>query len=164
MTWITSDAHFGHERILEYCNRPFSSVDEMDDELIARWNAVVKSSDTIYHLGDFTLKKYADEYLDRLNGKILLIPGSHDYWLKKVDLNKYKGKLDILPQLYSIKLFGKRVVMCHYPMASWEASFHGSIHFHGHSHGNMDQVHNRVDVGVDCNNFYPFHLEKFIVP
>lgn len=163
MTWITSDTHFGHRNIIEYCSRPFSSINEMDEALISCWNAVVKPNDTIYHLGDFTLKKYADEYLDRLNGKILFIPGSHDYWLKKVDLNKYKGKLEILPQLYSIKLFGERIVLCHYPLASWEASFHGSLHFHGHSHGNMDQIPNRFDVGVDCNDFYPHNLEWSVV-
>lgn len=163
MTWITSDTHFGHRNIIEYCSRPFSSINEMDEALISCWNAVVKPNDIIYHLGDFTLKKYADEYLDQLNGKILFIPGSHDYWLKKVDLNKYKGKLEILPQLYSIKLFGERIVLCHYPLASWEASFHGSLHFHGHSHGNMDQIPNRFDVGVDCNDFYPHNLEWSVV-
>lgn len=162
MTWITADTHFGHERILTYCSRPFSSVEEMDEALISRWNAVVKKNDTIYHLGDFTLNKSADEYLDRLNGKILFIPGSHDYWLKKIDLDKYNKKLEILSLYKSIKVCGERVVMCHYPMASWEASFHGSLMCHGHSHGNMEKISNRFDVGVDCNDFYPFNLEWLV--
>jgi len=134
----------------------------MDEALIDRWNILVKPKDTIYHLGDFTLEKSADEYLDRLNGKILFIPGSHDSWLKKIDLDKYRKKLEILPLYKSIKVCGERVVMCHYPMASWEASFHGSIHFHGHSHGKMEKISNRFDVGVDCNDFYPFNLEWLV--
>ena len=162
MIWITSDTHFNHRNIIKYCSRPFSSVEEMDEALIDRWNILVKPKDTIYHLGDFTLEKSADEYLDRLNGKILFIPGSHDSWLKKIDLDKYRKKLEILPLYKSIKVCGERVVMCHYPMASWEASFHGSIHFHGHSHGKMEKISNRFDVGVDCNDFYPFNLEWLV--
>jgi len=161
--WITADTHFGHANIIKYCNRPFSSVGEMDEALILNWNRVVAPNDTIYHLGDFSLTKSVDEYVDRLNGKILLVPGSHDYWLKKMDLNKFKEELEILPQLYSTKILGKRIVMCHYPMASWEASFYGSIHCHGHSHGKIPQTPNRFDVGVDCNNFYPFNLERLVV-
>lgn len=162
MTWITSDTHFGHDNIRRYCARPFASAEEMDAALISRWNSVVRTNDTIYHLGDFTLKKSADEYLDRLNGRILFIPGSHDCWLKKIDLNKYMGKLEILPLYQSIKVHGKRVILCHYPLASWEASSHGSLHFHGHSHGNMESIPNRFDVGVDCNDFYPFNLEQLV--
>ena len=161
--WITADTHFGHANIIKYCQRPFSSVEEMDEAIISRWNAVVKPKDTIYHLGDFTLKKSANEYLDKLNGKILFIPGSHDYWLKKVDLNKYKGKLEILPLYKTIKICGEKVTLCHYPMSSWDSSFYGSIHFHGHSHGKSEQIPNRFDVGVDCNDFYPFNLEWLVV-
>lgn len=160
MIWITADTHFGHKNIIEYCLRPFSSVEIMDEVLIDRWNMAVKPNDTIYHLGDFTLDKMADKYLDRLNGKILFISGTHDYWLKKIELNKYKEKLEILPPLYSTKIYGKRVVMCHYPLASWEASFYGSLMLHGHSHGKMEHIKNRFDVGTDCNDFYPFNLEK----
>ena len=161
-TWITADTHFGHNNIIKYCNRPFSSVEDMDEELISLWNAVVRKNDIIYHLGDFSLKKSVDEYLSQLNGQIKLVPGGHDYWLKKIDLNKYKGKLEILPLYKSIKVYGERVVLCHYPMASWEASFHGSLHLHGHSHGKMEKIPNRFDVGVDCNNFEPFNLECII--
>jgi calcineurin-like phosphoesterase family protein len=135
----------------------------MDEALISRWNAVVRQKDIVYHLGDFTLDKRADKYLERLNGKILFVPGSHDYWIKNIDLNKYKGKLEILPPLISIRVSGVKVILCHYPMASWEASCHGSPHFHGHSHGKMDKIPNRFDVGVDCNEFYPFNLDWLIV-
>lgn len=161
--WITADTHFNHKRILEYCSRPFASIEEMDEALIDRWNMVVKPNHIVYHLGDFTLDKRAEKYLDRLNGKILFVPGSHDYWLKKIDLDKYKGKLEILPTIYSTKICGERIVMCHYPLASWEASFHGSLHLHAHSHGKMERIKNRFDIGVDCNDFYPFNLEWLVV-
>ena len=55
-TFFTSDHHFGHRRIIDYCGRPYAHVDEMDEALIANWNARVGHSDVVYHLGDFTLK------------------------------------------------------------------------------------------------------------
>ena len=80
MKWITADTHFGHKNVIEYSNRPFDSVEEMDAELICRWNRVVGTHDTIYHLGDFALttKKRKIEILKQLNGYKILIRGNHD--------------------------------------------------------------------------------------
>ena len=78
--WITSDTHFNHYNIIEYCNRPFSNVDEMNKELIKRWNSVVKKNDKVWHLGDFFLGKKDDaaDIISHLNGNIYLIKGNHD--------------------------------------------------------------------------------------
>lgn len=51
--FLTSDTHFGHDKIIEYCKRPFATSEEMNEAMITRWNAVVKSGDDVYHLGDF---------------------------------------------------------------------------------------------------------------
>ena len=79
--FFTSDTHFNHANIIKYCGRPFASVEEMDRELISRWNAAVEPADTVYHLGNFAVGKPSVWSLiaGRLNGakKILLI-GSHD--------------------------------------------------------------------------------------
>lgn len=79
-TLWTSDTHFGHVNIIEYCKRPFGGVDHMTTELTRRWNSVVKDSDTVYHLGDFALGpkwKWAD-YRKELNGQIIFVVGNHD--------------------------------------------------------------------------------------
>jgi len=162
MIWVTSDTHFGHSNILKYCDRPYSSVEEMDAALIRNWNQLISPSDVVYHLGDFTLRKSADEYLQQLNGMIRIIPGSHDYWIKKFCMEQYHGRVEILPLYYSIHSLGKRVVLCHYPMISWEASYHGSYHLHGHTHGHLDNTQYRYDVGVDSNNMLPIHLGALI--
>lgn len=78
--YVTSDHHFGHKQIIEYCNRPFDSVDEMNNVMIRRWNDTVKKNDVVYHLGDFALgsKKFKEDTLHKLNGKKILVRGNHD--------------------------------------------------------------------------------------
>lgn len=52
MIYFTADTHFGHENVIRFCDRPFSSANEMDEAMIANWNARVKGDDTVYVLGD----------------------------------------------------------------------------------------------------------------
>lgn len=79
--FFTSDHHFGHGYIIQACERPFASVDEMDAEMISRWNSVVGPTDRVFHLGDFAMKTHPRrlrEIFDSLNGIKSLIPGNHD--------------------------------------------------------------------------------------
>ena len=55
-TFFTSDTHFGHANIIKYCNRPFSSLEEMNSTIIRNWNEMVKPEDTVFFLGDFCFK------------------------------------------------------------------------------------------------------------
>ena len=78
--FFTSDTHFNHNNIIQYCQRPFKSSDEMNEAMIDNWNSVVGEDDTVFHLGDFCLG-CAEEWnktLNRLNGRIYLILGNHD--------------------------------------------------------------------------------------
>lgn len=78
--FFTSDTHFYHENILKYCNRPFSSVEEMNEKLIKNWNSVVGNNDIVWHLGDFSFgsKEHIPEIVSKLNGRINLVMGNHD--------------------------------------------------------------------------------------
>ena len=51
-TYFIADWHYGHENIISYDNRPFKTVDEMNTELIQRWNDKVRKGDLVYVLGD----------------------------------------------------------------------------------------------------------------
>lgn len=84
--WFTSDHHWGHKNIIDFCNRPFSSVEEMDEVMIQNWNANVAPEDEVFYLGDGWMGS-TDEtfpYISRLNGTIVLLPGNHDKcWVGK---------------------------------------------------------------------------------
>lgn len=81
--WYTSDTHFNHTNIIEYCGRPFSDVNEMNEKIIYNWNSLVQPEDDVYHLGDFGLfkggTKQPESFIHRLNGRIHLIRGNHDH-------------------------------------------------------------------------------------
>lgn len=150
--YFTADEHFGHGNIIKYCNRPFDSVEKMDNELIKRANSIVNKDDIVVHIGDFTLKgkKDADCYINRLNGHHIFIKGSHDYWDKK------------LPFIWETKIDGIYVVACHYAMRVWPQSHYESLLFYGHSHGRLEPFKNSWDVGVDNNNYYPVSFEELL--
>lgn len=74
--FFTSDTHFGHANIIKYCGRPYKTARDMDEGLIKNWNDTVRPDDLVYHLGDFSFQ--SDQYVHRLNGKIILVKGNHD--------------------------------------------------------------------------------------
>jgi calcineurin-like phosphoesterase family protein len=176
MNWLTADNHFGHSKIIEYCNRPFTNVDEMDDIMIENWNSVVDDLDTVYHLGDIVFgdRKNFDKYIRRLKGNIKIIPGNHDWrWLAKWDrYNDYMQPkslsgigIDVLDAIHVLKDMpnkGNYIVLCHYPIAMWDRSHYNSYHLHGHSHGEFHYQGKIYDVGVDGNNYYPIPIDKIV--
>ena len=78
--FIIGDPHFWHRAIINYCNRPFATVEEMNETLIKNWNKVVGKQDIVYVLGDFALcgKDRIIEVGRALNGRKRLILGNHD--------------------------------------------------------------------------------------
>ena len=159
--WVTSDTHFNHDHIRKYCERPFSSCDEMDGRIIYNWNTLVQAGDTIYHLGDFCFGKQEliKQYRYRLNGKIHLILGNHDY---KNKLRNVSNIFSSVNDLLEIKYNGQRIILCHYAMRTWSSSHSNSIQLYGHSHGNMPGVGKQMDVGVDCWDFKPISIDQVI--
>lgn len=79
-TWFTSDHHLGHEKIIALSGRPFETVEEMNEVLIERHNAVVRKNDLVWVLGDVAMDKIADTLplWTRFNGRKILVAGNHD--------------------------------------------------------------------------------------
>jgi calcineurin-like phosphoesterase family protein len=160
--WFTSDTHFGHSNVIEYSNRPYKSVEEMDEALIQNWNECVKPGDLIYHLGDFALSKTraAVNIPARLNGQKYLVWGNHDKNLRKEKM--FAGHWIWQKDLAEITVADQKIVLCHFAMLTWNKSHHGSWQLHGHSHGTLpvDQHSLRMDVGVDPCGMRPISFEE----
>jgi calcineurin-like phosphoesterase family protein len=83
MIYFTSDWHFSHYNVINYCKRPFTDVHEMNKSLTSLWNDTIKPEDTVYFLGDFAMNKNVVKViLPMLNGRKILIPGNHDACFK----------------------------------------------------------------------------------
>lgn len=80
--FVIADTHFNHKNIIDYCNRPFKDVEDMNETMIKNWNETVSNTDVVIHLGDvaFGNKEDAKKILGRLNGRKILIRGNHDLW------------------------------------------------------------------------------------
>lgn len=150
--WITSDLHFHHKGILNFCKetRPFTCVEDMNKKLIEDWNAVVKPEDYIFHLGDFSFKgkEATVEILEQLNGKKIFVLGNHDKTLRN---QFHTGIYNIisLSDYCEIRVDGVKVCMSHFPMICHNQSGRGSIMLHGHCHGSYQGKGRTVDVGYD---------------
>jgi calcineurin-like phosphoesterase family protein len=176
---------------MKYCNRPGlneqeqkwlkegtdfkpceKSVVMMGDYIIANLNAMVQPNDTLRILGDFIFapkrfyRQWATDFRARINCKnVHLVAGNHD----KIRNGELDGLFESISLLKDIVIEKHYLVMCHYPMLSWNRSSHGSIMLHGHCHGNMEQWKRQhvpnallIDVGIDCHNYKPLCLEDVL--
>lgn len=166
--FVTSDLHFGHKNIIKYENRPYETIEQMNKDLIDRWNNVVKENDTIYILGDFSWYKgeQTNEILKQLNGRKILIIGNHDEIFlkdKKFDKTLFE-EITIYKQVkYNKKVF----VLFHYPIAEHNGKMNGYIHLYGHIHSMNLELEKELgelchNVGVDRNDYTPVNIEEYI--
>ena len=128
-TFFIADTHFYHTNIIKYCNRPFSTTDEMNIALIRKWNAVVGKNDTVYHLGDFLIgnKQQTTDTVKLLNGNIFLIRGNHDnhsnQWYRDCGFTEVYDKPIVVEQF---------MILSHEPMPF--APSPTMINLYGHVH------------------------------
>ena len=148
---------FGHKNIIQYENRPFKDVQEMDQELIKVWNEKVKDDDLVYILGDFSFYngEETNNILNQLKGKKILIIGNHD--CKFLKDKKFNRELfEEIVERKSIKRNKTKIYMSHFPMADWNNREQGSIHFYGHIHTMQNEVSEYMTElrlkGYECYN------------
>ena len=131
-----ADTHFSHANILHYDNRPFLTVEEMNRELITRWNQVVAPCDTVYILGDMFFCKMEESIniLDSLSGEKVLIKGNHD----KCNDSRFKSRFLQIEDYLEIDDNGNKIVLCHYPIPCFKSHYYGWYHFYGHVHNSFE--------------------------
>lgn len=191
--FFTSDTHFYHKAIIQYCNRPVildesgevGTLDKykgslveaavaMNELLIRNWNSKVKPDDEVWHLGDFAFCGWTKfiPILERLNGRKNWVLGNHDYGLfKKEEVRKHFEFVGDYKRLMihdsyegnegEIQQYHQPIILCHFPILSWDGMAHGSWHLHGHCHGSLPDTGGlRMDVGVDPMGYFPVSFEE----
>ena len=161
--FFTSDTHFYHTNIIEFCKRPFMDIEDMNETLIANWNKAVGTDDIVFHLGDFCLGVSGkwNRLLDKLNGKIYLILGNHDL---RNFRKSYAGRFESVAMQMNIEVGNQKICLNHYPFLCYEVSYDYTWQLFGHVHTSKyntgkDAPRLRMlfptqyDVGVDNNDF-----------
>lgn len=173
--FFTSDTHFWHDNIIKFCNRPFDSIEEMNDTIIENWNRVVDKNDIVFHLGDFCfcgVDKFK-ELIEKLNGRIYLILGNHDW--KRIN-NWYTSEFEGVYQQLAIKINGKKIYLNHFPFLCYAGTYYraedtvwqlfGHVHSSEQNKNGLDNSRlsmlfpTQYDVGVDNNNYTPVSFEQ----
>jgi calcineurin-like phosphoesterase family protein len=186
--YFTSDLHLGHLRINELADRPFSSVDEMNWEIVERWNSVVLPSDCVYVLGDLAMGSISEslEIAAQLRGYKILVPGNHDRCFRRYrkggprlsDWEMYTrvgfAVYNELEKFISINLSRAAEVwlLSHFPYsgdsgdvdryANCRPKDEGDILIHGHTHSKEKGSGREVHVGVDAWDFYPVREDEIV--
>ena len=173
--FFTSDTHFWHENIIKFCNRPFSSIEEMNDTIIENWNKVVGENDIVFHLGDFCFcgSDKFKEIIEKLNGRIYLILGNHDW---KTIKNWHASKFEGVYQQLGIKVNGKKIYLNHFPFLCYAGTYRkfedtvwqlfGHVHIckirnTGKDFERMNYLFpTQYDVGVDFNDYTPISFKE----
>lgn len=185
--FFISDPHLWHEAIIKFCNRPFNSVEEMNETIIRNWNNKVGKDDVVFCLGDFCFggSQKWNEVIDRLNGHIHLIIGNHDMKnLRQGYMHKF-ASVSFQQTIY----VGKQLIyLNHFPFLCYAGSYRKDnpvwqIFGHLHSQDMYYNIENiddpevkeilkkdfariqylmpyQYDVGVDKNNFTPLSFDE----
>ena len=160
--YFTSDHHFAQATSRTFYRRPFASVAKMDEEMIDRWNSVVRpgDGDEVWHLGDFGVRQSTERVahlLRTLHGRKHLIVGNND----DAVVTRCTGWQSV-QQYAEVTVDGEKLVLCHYPVRTWRDMGKGSINLHGHSHGRLKSLPRQFDVGVDVWDFRPVSLTDIL--
>lgn len=188
--WFSSDFHYHHKNIVRgttsWLNdeskgqasvnrtRDFNTLEEHDETIVNNINQLVKENDILYCLGDWSFGGHEQIkiFREQLNCKeIHLIFGNHDQHITSIDSEyrklfascEYYKELNLKIDCIKSGIYGKQTfVLSHYSMQVWNKSHKNSIHLFGHSHGTLQGIGRSMDVGVDTNNLFPYHIDEIL--
>lgn len=174
--FFTSDTHFNHKNIILYCQRPFDTIEKMNEAIIANWNKTVPQDGIVFHLGDFALggSEAWNKVLPRLNGQIHLILGNHDM---KNFRQGYAEHFTSVQEQLTVEMGKKKLILTHFPLLCYHGTWgtemnvwnlHGHVHICKHKEANSGKDFERMklafptqyDVGMDLNDYTPISFDK----
>lgn len=173
--WVTSDWHFNHNREFIWKARGFSSVEEMNENIIKRYNSVVGENDIVYCLGDCGLGGGGQEalnqlknYIEQLNGTVIIVQGNH-CTDKRIDLYRQCKNVQQVEVATTLNYRGYHFYLSHYPTLTGnlekEPLKQMTLNLYGHTHQKTNFYEDRpymYHVGVDSHDCYPVFIDQVI--
>lgn len=167
--WITSDTHFGHDKDFIWGARGFENIEQHNQEIIKRWNEIVKKDDIVYHLGDVMLGdlEAGMECLKQLNGQIKIVLGNHD---TKTRIKAYQelDNVEVLGYATMLKYKKYHFYLSHYPTLTGNMDEDKPLkarvlNLYGHIHQTTKFLDGQLNyhVGIDTHG-YPIKLDNII--
>lgn len=159
-SWVAADHHFGHANILNFKRddgtplRPFSSIEEHDQTIIANHNALVNPNDRVYMLGDVVINRHKLYMLEQLNGRLVLVKGNHDIFKLKEYLPYFD---DIRSYVVQKDKDGNKVILSHIPIHEDSIGRFGT-NIHGHLHYNKIKDERYICVSLEHTNYSPIEI------
>jgi calcineurin-like phosphoesterase family protein len=145
--FFIADLHLGHANIIDYMNRPFKDIIDMENQIVANWNNKVRPSDTVFVPGDFCWKERdLVRIRARLNGHIIHIRGNHCKGYTKNNIPIW-DRLEIRVIDPDMDKGYQCIIIDHYPLARWNHQDYGSWMIHGHTHRSYVNPGASYDVG-----------------
>lgn len=174
--FFSSDFHFFHKNIIKYENRPFKTVEEMNETIIKRHNERVKKDDLVYFLGDFSfyasksrafrgegMPERAEEIIKKLNGHYIFVRGNHD---------KSTNKINVPNHRIILNKGGIYINLVHRPKDTviTDEQYYYPLTIAGHVHSKYatkEISHNNkvaliINVSVETNNYYPYSFNEIM--
>ena len=171
--YVTSDTHFGHDKIFLYNPRGFNNIWEHDKTIIENWNKIIKPEDEVFHLGDVMLgnNDYGLSCLSQLNGNIHIILGNH-CTDTRIELYKKLWNVVSVDYAYRLRYKGLNFFLTHYPTLTSNYDYDKPlktkvINLCGHSH--TSDPFSDWDKGLifhtelDTNDCKPWLLDDIII-
>ena len=155
MNYYISDLHLFHESSIKFDNRPFSNLDDMHRAIVSNWNARVTNGDTVYILGDVSMRGKKEDLISlvaTLKGKKILVKGNHDD-VSDYRYNKLFAEICDYKEIHD-SIGGRNVnlVLCHYPIFSWKNMGSGAVLLYGHTHdSDEDRYYQKCIAGMYDN-------------
>ena len=160
MKYYISDLHLFHNAAIRFDNRPFDNISTMHEYIHTNWNNRITNGDTVYILGDVSLRGQKDNliaYVSTLKGQKVLVKGNHD------DVSDYRYQ-QLFSEICDYKevhdsFDGKNydLVLSHYPIYSWKNMGRGWIHLYGHTHNSIeDDIYLKAlsDMKINCGHLH----------
>ena len=175
-TWFCSDHHFGHANIIKFTDkpggkliRPFASIEEHDETIIANHNALVTPKDRVYFMGDVAINKKFMHMVGRMNGRKKLIKGNHDIFALK-DYTPY------FEDIVACRVYPDHdLIVSHFPVHPGQLEHRFKWNAHGHLHINevwrdappgdgSEELDTRyINLCMEHTEFKPVSMDELLV-